>query len=374
MKPITVKTSGPAYRIEFGSSFDVLARRVGSLFPRPSRYLIVTSRSVARLRYAADLSGALRKTGVRCDVAAIPDGESAKNVGTLQDLFRRALALGLDRRSVVVAFGGGVVTDLAGFFAATFMRGVSYVSIPTTLLGMVDAAIGGKTAVDLPSGKNLMGAFWHPRLVWIDVAVLKSLPEREWKTGLAEVIKYGVIREKRLFVSLEKGIRKRADIRRWPTADLMSVIWTCARSKASVVSADERESPLKGGREILNFGHTAGHALEAATGYRRFTHGEAVAIGMAVAGRIALGRGLWSESEQLRLLTLLEAAGLPIRIPRLNKAERTHFWRAIKSDKKNVGGRLRFVLPVRLGSVHVLSGIPRREVDAALRSVGFYPN
>jgi 3-dehydroquinate synthase len=200
-----------------------------------------------------------------------------------------------------------------------------------------------------------VGAFWQPRLVWIDPETLKTLPEREWRTGFAEVIKYGVIKNRSFFEWLEKKVLAEPNFSKWAIKDVLKAIYISAQTKASVVSADERETPLKGGREILNLGHTSGHALEAAFGYRQLSHGEAISIGMVLAGRLAIRHKMWSAREQLRLMRILRQSGLPIELPRLSPKQRSVFWSALLKDKKNVNGQLRFVLPVRLGIATVAS-------------------
>lgn len=358
MKRIMVRLKERSYPILIGPYEKGLVQEIRRRFSgRPSRILLVSSPSIARRGHVARLNKVLSRLGVPISVAFVPDGEAHKTTETLLRLFHMALKNRLDRKSLVVAMGGGVITDMAGFFAATYMRGISYVAVPTTLLGMVDAAIGGKTAVDLPGGKNLFGAFWQPLIVSINPTVLRTLPEREWRTGMAEVVKYGVIQDADFFRWLVSRTRQSSDPRTWSAADVVWMIATSAGIKAGVVSADEKERPLAGGREILNFGHTIGHALEAATGYRTLTHGEAISIGMVLAGRMALKCRLWSDDLQLQLVTLLETLRLPIAFPKLTARQKTVFWSSLKKDKKHVGGRLRFVLPVRLGHVSVTSGI-----------------
>lgn len=349
MKPIRVPLGDRSYDICFGPLKRGFARRFKQLFPDKPSVMIVTARAVAAAGHARALERALKGHVRSGKTIALPNGEQHKNLKTMDLLYKEGFEAGLDRKSVVIGLGGGVITDMTGFLAATYMRGVPFVSVPTTLLGMVDAAIGGKTGVDVPEGKNLVGAFWQPKLVWIDPAVLNTLPEREWRTGFAEVIKYGVIKDRPFFDWLEKKFSDNPRVKTWNAADVGKSLWVSAKTKAMVVSADERETPLKAGREILNFGHTTGHALEAATGYGSLSHGEAISIGMVVAGRLALDQGLWSNQEQIRLIRLFQRAGLPVHFPKLSKVERRHFWSAMSKDKKNVAGKLRFVLPVKMG-------------------------
>lgn len=352
------KADDRSYEVVFGSIGPSLTGALKKLNLGGRRVFVVTSKRLVNLGYARKLKTILSKGGFPVQVLVVPDGEKFKTLSVLTGLFKAAVKEGIDRRSLVMALGGGVISDLAGLFAATVLRGVSFVSIPTTLLGMVDAAIGGKTGVDLPQGKNLVGVFWQPSLVWIDTGFLRTLPRREWITGFAEVVKYGVIRDGAFFRWLVQNVRRHPDISRWPAKDVGFAVWTAARHKAAVVKSDEKETPLKGGREILNFGHTVGHALEAATDYQAMSHGEAVSVGMVAAGLIARARSLWSDDAQLQLVSTLEAVGLPIHVPSRLKVNREKFWAAIIKDKKAIGGRLRFVLPKKAGSVVVKSDIP----------------
>jgi 3-dehydroquinate synthase len=262
-------------------------------------------------------------------------------------LYAALVATGVDRRSVVVALGGGVVGDLAGFVAATYMRGIPYVQVPTTLLAAVDSSVGGKVAVDLPEGKNLVGAFYQPRLVVIDPEVLASLPPRELRAGLAEVVKHGVILDAEFFAYVEAH----ADgILAQEAAVLAAVIRRCCELKARVVSADERDEGL---RAILNYGHTFAHALETVTGYQRFRHGEAVALGMVAASLLAEEMGKVAPEVTRRQVALLRRLGLEVRLPAEFRLD--ELLACFRRDKKTLSGRLRFVLPVGLGEVEVVA-------------------
>ncbi|HJY85470.1 MAG TPA: 3-dehydroquinate synthase [Candidatus Acidoferrales bacterium] len=277
------------------------------------------------------------------------DRESAKNMGTAERLCRRLVRAGADRRAVLVAVGGGVVGDVAGFVAASYLRGVELVHVPTTLVAQVDSAIGGKTGVNLPEGKNLIGAFYQPRLVLADPALLATLPFREYRSGLYEVIKYGVIRDARLFAFLERHMKDL--LRRRHTA----VAWAlprCIRAKAEVVSRDEREA---GPREILNFGHTFAHALETITGYRRYLHGEAVGWGMMAATWLAAAIGRIGVGDAARILRLVARVGP---LPPLPPVRAGKLLRVLRADKKSRGGHLRFLLPRRIGRAEVADNVP----------------
>ncbi|HEX4003726.1 MAG TPA: 3-dehydroquinate synthase [Candidatus Acidoferrales bacterium] len=284
------------------------------------------------------------------------DAESAKRIATVEGIARDLVRAGVDRRAVVVAVGGGVVGDVAGFAAATYLRGVRLVHIPTTLVAQVDSAIGGKTGVDLPEGKNLVGAFYPPRLVIADPVTLDTLPHREFRAGLYEVIKYGVIADSKLFDFLER--RMDAILRRDPKA-LAYIIPRSAAIKARVVSQDERESGL---RQILNFGHTLGHALETATHYRRFLHGEAVGWGMLAATLLAVGTGRLRESDAERIIRLVASVGP---LPSLGKIRAGQLRPILASDKKARGGRVRWVLPRRIGSTQWGIEVPWQVVTRA---------
>jgi 3-dehydroquinate synthase len=269
-------------------------------------------------------------------VIELPDGEEHKTTATLGMLYDRLLEAGIERRSPIVALGGGVVGDVAGFAAATLLRGLPIMQVPTTLLAQVDAAIGGKTGVNHGAGKNLIGAFHQPCAVLADVDVLRTLPRREYVAGLAEVVKYGLIGDAALFVALERELDALLQLE---TAPLVRVIAGCVRQKAAVVAADERE--VAGGRAVLNFGHTVGHGVEALTEYRRFLHGEAVAIGMVAACRVSHALGLCAPDLVTRVQALLGRAGLPTELPTELRGPQLAV--AMRTDKKMAGGRVRFV-------------------------------
>ncbi|HZU25041.1 MAG TPA: 3-dehydroquinate synthase [Bryobacteraceae bacterium] len=294
-------------------------------------------------------------------VLFFPGGEVNKRLAAVEDLAEQMLARGADRSSVVIALGGGIVNDVAGFAAAVFMRGIPVIQVPTTLLAQVDAAVGGKTGVNLRSGKNLVGSFHQPLAVFIDPQVLATLPEREYRAGLYEIVKCGVIRDAALFRLMAE---RPADILAHHAEALERAISDSVRIKAEVVSADEREGGL---RRILNFGHTFGHALEAETGYERFLHGEAVAFGMNAAVSLAVSQRILRESEGRRILDCVAAYGP---IPSLSGIDPLHIARRLVSDKKTVKGRVHFVLPDRIGSVVVTADVDQgnvlRAIEAAL--------
>ncbi len=312
----------------------------------------MVTNGVVRPLYGDRVETLLAQRGFQVQVVEIPDGEVHKSLATARGLYDDLVDFKMDRGCAVVALGGGVIGDLAGFVASTYLRGVPFVNVPTTLLAQVDSAVGGKTGVDHPMGKNLIGAFYQPRLVLCDLDVLRTLPRRELMAGMAEVVKYGVILNADFFSFLEAHVD---DILNLEPAAMTEVVRACCQAKATVVERDELESGL---RAILNFGHTLGHAIEALTGYSRFIHGEAVSIGMVAAARMAGAMGLCPEGDVQRLTALLERIGLPTCPPEL---EVPAVLETMTHDKKVQDGRIRFILPERIGRVVI-----RDDVDPAL--------
>ena len=309
------------------------------------RVFVVTVTPVRR-QWGRKLMASLSAAGFAPKLVEMRDGERHKKLATVEELSEKLTRLGADRNAVILAFGGGVVGDVAGLLASLYMRGVDVVQIPTTLLAQVDASIGGKTGVNLRAGKNLLGTFHQPRAVLIDPAVLATLPDREFRSGLYEALKCGVIGNPELFRRLENAQVKQL---RRDGATLEWVIAESVKLKAQVVSADERESGL---RRVLNFGHTIGHALEAETGYRRFLHGEAIAWGMIAAANIAAAMGKTTPASRI-----IEAV---LRLGPLPKVEvnTQDIIRRLRADKKTLDGRVHFVLPVRIGQVRVVGNVP----------------
>ena len=307
---------------------------------KPGRCAIVTDSNVEKL-YGAQVKDALEKSGFAPVVISVPPGESSKSLATLELLYDRMTAAGLDRASTLFALGGGVVGDLAGFAAATFLRGVPLVQIPTTVVAQVDSALGGKTGINHRHAKNLIGAFYQPRLIVADVATLATLPAREFREGLAEVLKYGAIMDAPMIADLERDLdailARKLEL-------LEAVVARSLAHKAAVVSADEREDGL---RKTLNFGHTIGHAIEASSGYGNYFHGEAVAIGMVAASRLSSAYVGFPAADASRLTRLLERAGLPIAMPPDWRSD--EFLRALSLDKKRAAGAIEFILLDRLG-------------------------
>ena len=321
-----------------------------------SQVLVVSNQAVAQ-RYLDRVRIGLHAD--RVDVVLIGDGERFKTLDTYAAILDALIAKRHSRATTVVALGGGVVGDVAGFAAATYQRGVGLVQIPTTLLAQVDSSVGGKTAVNHATGKNLIGAFYQPRAVVADVEVLKTLPEREYRAGLAEVVKYGVIADAGFFAWLEQSMD--ALLRREPRALVRAVRHSC-EIKADVVVSDERE---QGRRAILNFGHTFGHAIEALTGYEEYLHGEAVAIGMVMAVRLSVRLGRIAESDGQRLRTLLQRAGLPVTVAGLDAPAMLE---TMGMDKKAMYGRIRLVLCDELGAVSVTADTPSRMILDAINA------
>lgn len=305
----------------------------------------------------------LQSAGFTAQALLLPAGERYKTLASIQKIYDAALAQHLERSSVMVALGGGVIGDMTGFAAATWLRGIPVIQVPTSLLAMVDASIGGKTGVNHPQGKNLIGAFHQPRLVLIDPTVLKTLPSREFRAGMAEVIKYGVIWDVALFEALEAS--PRLDQQRYcPDTLLEQILQQSCQAKAHVVSQDEKEVGL---RAILNYGHTIGHVVESLTGYRRVNHGEAVAIGMEAAGRIALEIGLWDEASHQRQRALLHKTGLPTQLP--SDLDVDAMVAALQTDKKVRDGKVRFILPQAIGKVLITDDVPSPTIRHILKTM-----
>jgi len=327
---------------------------------KPGQKLLLVSNPAIFKRYGDRARASLTQAGYTVETCLLPAGERYKTLSSIQKIYDAALGFHLERKSALVALGGGVVGDMTGFAAATWLRGVSVVQVPTSLLAMVDASIGGKTGVNHPQGKNLIGAFHQPRLVMIDPTVLKTLPTREFRAGMAEVIKYGVIWDRDLFETLEAA--PRIDQYRYLGDELLNTILTrSCQAKADVVSQDEKEAGL---RAILNYGHTIGHAVESLMRYRGVNHGEAVAIGMVAAGKIATSLNYWTKPEETRQLKLIEKARLPTEIPPQLAAD--DILTLLQGDKKVEDGQVRFVMPKGLGAAVVTGDITRAQILAAL--------
>ena len=343
MKVVTVNLGENSYDIQIESgSLPALGKRCVS-HGLTGRAAVVTNPTVNAL-YGDTVQRSLTSAGYPVTMIEIPDGEEYKNAVTLNSVYDALIDAGLDRRSFIVALGGGVVGDLAGFAAATFLRGIPFVQAPTTLLAQVDSSVGGKTAIDHPRGKNLIGAFYQPRLVLIDVETLSTLPKREYCAGFAEVVKYGIAIDRSFFDYLEQHADALLAMER---DSLIAVIQRCCELKAQVVELDEKEA---GPREALNYGHTLGHALETLAGYRCLVHGEAVAIGMALAARISALRGECRDDDVARILKLLGSLGLSVTPPAV---ESSQLLDALLKDKKSREGSINFICNRGIGNYTV---------------------
>jgi 3-dehydroquinate synthase len=323
---------------------------------RGGKIVVVTNPLVNRL-YGDALKNSLTGSGFIVNFLEIPDGEGYKTIETAVKIYDRLIDLKMERGSPIIALGGGVIGDITGFVAATYLRGVPYIQIPTTLLAQVDSSIGGKTAVNHPRGKNLIGAFYQPKAVFIDINTLKTLSKEEILCGVAEIIKYGVIKDRGFFEYLEDNIKKLINL------DEDVLIYSIKRSceiKADVVSRDEREAGL---RAILNFGHTIGHAIESLTEYKKYRHGEAVAIGMVYAARLSSESGLCSSKDYERVVNLIREAGLPTSISGLDSDDVID---SLYLDKKVKDEKIRFILMMGIGSVEIQSDIAQGLIKKAL--------
>jgi 3-dehydroquinate synthase len=323
----------------------------------PARRFVVSSPLVWRL-HGPQLARALRGA----EPILVADGERFKQLATVTRIYDALVRANADRATTIITFGGGVIGDMAGFAAATYLRGVALVHVPTTLLAQVDSAIGGKVGVNHPQGKNLIGAFHQPHAVVVDPLVLATLPRREFRAGLYEIIKYGMTSSATLFDTLSK--ERKAIFARTPEV-LTSIIAESCRIKADIVVKDEREAGL---RRILNFGHTAGHAIEAVTKFRRFRHGEAVGYGMLVAAELARARGALAETDRKALADLIASLGP---LPPVADLSAAQMLEAMPHDKKVVAGRLHFVLPTAVGATTIVDDVTEKELRAALKQVGF---
>ncbi|MBN2831550.1 MAG: 3-dehydroquinate synthase [Candidatus Omnitrophica bacterium] len=349
MHSIRLNLKSRSYNIIVGTKIlPLLGRYLARINIGTDAYIITNS--AVKSRYGRVLSQGLKKYGFNLKFKTIPDGERAKDIRVASLLIRDLAKFDLKRRSFIIAFGGGVVGDLSGFVASIYKRGIPYIQVPTTLLAQVDSSIGGKTAIDLKEGKNLAGAFYQPALVFSDISLLKTLNKRQVANGLAEVIKYGVIKDKNLLTYIERECR---NIIRLKEPFLEHIVKCCSGIKASIVSLDETEK--KGLRTALNFGHTIGHAIEAAANFYKYNHGEAIALGMLVALEMSVRLKLINQAILKRIEALISSAGLPVKITGVSVAKilKKHF-----HDKKFTGKSNKFVLVSGLGKVTVVKDIP----------------
>lgn len=357
MKVIKVNLGKRSYNIVIGTGIiGGLGRYIRSLNIGGAAYVITNA--AIKKKYGRKLETTLRHYGFLVRFKVVPDTEKSKSLETACSVIKDIAAYDKKKQTFIIAFGGGVIGDLAGFIASIYKRGIAYIQVPTTLLAQVDSSIGGKTAVDLSVGKNLVGAFYQPRLVFADTAFLKTLEARQIKAGLAEVVKYGIISDVRLFEYLENNYKEIISLKVKP---IEFIVERCASIKAGIISRDEREK--KGVRTILNFGHTIGHAIEAASGFKGYNHGEAVALGMLVASDISSELQLINDKTSQRIEELVKVLGLPVGI---NKISFTRIINAHYRDKKFIGSKNRFVLINGIGRATVAANIDIRVIRKCL--------
>jgi len=348
-----------SYEIHIGNG---IIERIALLIAKnhkASRHIIITDSNVNRL-YGPKLLAGLKNVGLNVDLIEFPAGESSKNINTVMDITGKLLEMGADRTSVLIAFGGGVVGDMVGFVASVYMRSIPYIQIPTSLIAQVDSSIGGKTAIDLACGKNLLGTFYQPKAVFTDLNFLTTLPPKEFNNGLAEIIKYGIIDDEKMFRLLEENMD---DIKSKDEALLKKIVESCCRIKKSIVEIDEREQGL---RRILNYGHTLGHALEAQSDFA-ISHGEGVALGMIAAAHISERAGYLATQERERIESLIHQAGLPNGIP--NKLAVDGIISRLQMDKKKKGEVIHFVLLKKVGMPFVNRGIDEKIIAEVIEGM-----
>ncbi len=358
MKKIKVSLGKRSYNIYSG--YDII-KNISKLIPSyvlKNPILIITNKKINSL-IGKVLLKALDNASNKIYIKEVPDSERAKSFKVYNQIISTLSKIGRKRKPTIIALGGGVVGDIAGFAASTYRRGVPYIQIPTTLLAEVDSSIGGKVAIDLPQAKNIVGSFYQPKAVICDIALLRTLPKKEIRNGLAEVIKYGIIHDRRFFEYLERNLKNILALKK---SCIEYVVSKCASIKAGVVSKDEFDT--KGIRAILNFGHTFGHAIEASFKYsKKFTHGEAVAIGMILAGETALALGMIKLNEVTKIRKIIKRAHLPLNLKGANAKK---IIMSIDYDKKFLHGVNRFVLPRRIGVVEIVQNVPRRLIREVL--------
>ena len=359
MANITVNLPQNAYKITIASgNLAQIGEQINGL--NSGKKVLIISNPEIFSHYGETVISALEAADFEVYTHLVTAGEPYKTLTSIKRIYDVALAHHLERSSTFIALGGGVIGDLTGFAAATWLRGVNFVQVPTSLLAMVDAAIGGKTGVNHPQGKNLIGAFYQPKLVLIDPLVLKTLPAREFRAGMAEVIKYGIIWDTDLFSKLEQSEQIDRFDKIAPSL-LQTILVRSGQTKADIVSQDEKEAGL---RAILNYGHTIGHAVESLTHYQQFVHGEAVAIGMAAAGKIAVEMGIWTAADAKRQDTLIEKAGLPLKTP--DQLDQQAIITALQSDKKVSAGKVRFILPTQIGAATITDKVTSEVIEKAI--------
>jgi 3-dehydroquinate synthase len=348
-----------SYEICIGNSIGDRMALLISKNHKANRHIVITDSNVGRL-YGQKFLAGLKGVGLNVDLVEFPAGEASKNINTALDIVAQLLELGADRNSMLIAFGGGVTGDMVGFIASVFMRSIPYIQIPTTLLAQVDSSIGGKTAIDLPYGKNLLGTFYQPQGVFADLSYLNTLPEAEFNNGLAEIIKYGIIDDEKMFRLLEENM---VAVKRKDSVLLLKIIENCCRIKKSIVEIDEKEQGL---RRILNYGHTLGHAFEAQSNFT-ISHGEAVALGMIAAARISENLGYLESASRERIERIIREAGLTCRIPQDMATE--GIISRLKMDKKKEGNIIHFVLLKKIGMPFVNGGIDDKIIASIIEGM-----
>jgi len=359
MKRLNINLADRSYEILINRNLLSKTGKFISERFNPSRVVVITHPSVRQL-FGEKIESGLVTVGHSPDYIEIPEGESSKSLQQAGYVYDHLLGMNCDRKSALIALGGGVIGDLTGFIAATYQRGIPYIQIPTTLLSQVDSSVGGKTAVNHPRGKNMIGAFYQPKLVVIDLDTLHTLPPKEFRAGLAEVVKYGVIADSKLFTFLEE---KTEEILSLNSDCLGYIIETCCTIKASVVEKDELENRH---RMILNFGHTFGHAIETMTGYTKYLHGEAVAIGMIQAAWLSVEMGRCTKDVPQRIVSLLKKLNLPTQPPNFKSK---NIIESMYHDKKTAHNKLRFILVKDIGSVEIVDNVPETSIKAIMKKM-----
>lgn len=358
MKSLNLNLGNRSYDIVIGN--NIINLLVKSLLRMDiGRDAYCVTNALIKNKYALSLSKVLRNAGFSVKFKLIPDTEKSKSVRTAFTVINDLARYDLKRKIFIIAFGGGVVGDLAGFVASVYKRGIAYVQVPTTLLAQVDSSIGGKTAVDLIQGKNLVGTFYQPKAVFSDLSFIKTLSRKQLRSGLAEVIKYGIIKDPGLFVYLEKNYKK---ILKRNLDALEYIVFRSCRIKAKIVEQDEREG--RGIRTILNFGHTLGHAIELAGNFRRYNHGEAVGLGMLLATDISKALNLIGQSTAVRIENIVRAVGLPTRVQKISCGQ---IMRGFYRDKKFIGSKNRLVLVSGIGVTKIVENVPIEIIKAVLK-------
>ena len=358
MKIVNVPLKSHSYKIVIGPN---ILPQLGSQLKRLKigQDAVIITNPIVKKYYGGLISSNLKRQGFSVKFLTVPDGEQSKSVKVAHDLLGQMAHYDVLKKVFIVALGGGVIGDLAGYVASVYKRGVPYVQVPTSFLAQIDSAIGGKVAVDLPVGKNLVGAYYQPKMVYSDVRVLSTLDERQLRNGLAEVVKYGVIYDRNFFNYVQKRYKQ---VLSGDPQVLTEIVLRCSRIKAQVVSRDEKET--RGIRTILNFGHTVGHAIEAAGGFSRYQHGEAIALGMRVACEISRRLEMITQAQVDTIQQLLTDIGLPRKI---KKIQLNKILRLMQHDKKFIRGKNRFVLALQIGKVKVVEGVPLRLIQGALK-------